>query len=353
MIQKINNFNFFIQKKLFVFDLISELENLFINSSDIKIDKPIFICGMPRSGTTFILNILNNTKQVSSCTYGQLPYIKTPLLWNFFKKFYYYGNKKNVRLHDDGLEIDINSPDAFEELIWAELLKSYKNFGFCKFLDENFFDIKLKKTITSFIKKIIYINKKNRYISKGNYFVFRLNYIRKMFKDCKIILCYRNPLNTASSLERVHKRFVELSSKIRGFDENLEYLSHFEFGNRRKAFKIDESSYEISKNYFFNDQNYEGYLHQWLTLYQMIMNKYLDNQKFSENLILLNYDKFILNQSTNINKLINFCELDLRNNIRYENINNFKRNYIYKESQNNFDAIELYKKLTRYDYNLI
>ena len=353
MKQKINNFNFYLQKKLPIFDIISEAENIFINSLKIKVDRPIFICGMPRSGTTYILNLLNNSNQVSSCTYGQLPFYKTPLIWNFFKKYYYFGNKSFPRLHGDGIEININSPDAFEELIWAQQLNNYYDAGFCQFLEENFSNLKLEKKITSFIKKITYLNKKNRYLSKGNYYVFRLNFINKIFKDCKIILCYRNPLDTASSLERVHNRFLELSSKIEGFDENLQYLSHFEFGKLRKAFKIDENSYQISKNFFKNDKNYEGYLYQWISLYQMIIKNYLENQKFSKNLILLNYDKFILDQKSSINKLSDFCELEYKIVKNHEFRNNYKKDYKPQECIYNSDAILLYKNLSDHNLNLI
>ena len=351
--QKINNFNFTIQKKFFVFDLVSEIENLFIKSRNIEIDRPIFICGMPRSGTTFLLNLINNSNQVSSCTYGQLPFFKTPLTWNFFKKFYYFGNQRFARLHDDGLQIDIDSPDAFEELIWAEALEKYNEFGFCRFLDETYSNHKLKKKLYFFIKKIIFINKKERYLSKGNYNVFRLNYIVNLFKDCKIILCYRNPSNTACSSERVHNRFLELSKKIVGFNENLHFLSHFEFGKNRKAIKIENNSFKISTNLFEKNKNYEGYLHQWISLYQMIHQKYLSNQIFSKNLVLLNYDKFILDLEKNTKKLFSFCELDFNKSVVKNNNLSKKQDYNAKDSEYNFIAERLYNKLKCNEFNFL
>ena len=64
MKSKINNFleylPFLINKKLsFFLNQIGELENLFFDYKNLNI-KLIFICGLARSGTTAVLNLLNN-----------------------------------------------------------------------------------------------------------------------------------------------------------------------------------------------------------------------------------------------------------------------------------------------------
>ena len=82
MKSKINNFleylPFLINKKLsFFLTQIGELENLFSYHKNLQIKKPIFICGLARSGTTAVLNLLNNHSETGSFENQDLPFTKT------------------------------------------------------------------------------------------------------------------------------------------------------------------------------------------------------------------------------------------------------------------------------------
>ena len=82
MKSKINNFfeyfPFLINKKLnFFLSQVGDVESLFFNQKNLQIEKPIFICGLARSGTTAILNLLNNHIDTASFENKDLPFIKT------------------------------------------------------------------------------------------------------------------------------------------------------------------------------------------------------------------------------------------------------------------------------------
>ena len=98
MKSKINNFfeyfPFLINKKLsFFLSQIGDLESLLINQNDLKIEKPIFICGLARSGTTAVLNLLNNHSETGSFENQDLPFIKT-LFLNKINTLFYKGLKQ-------------------------------------------------------------------------------------------------------------------------------------------------------------------------------------------------------------------------------------------------------------------
>ena len=111
--------NKFINKSLFEFEKFFYLKN-----SDIKNHLHIFISGLPRSGTTSILNFIYSFNQHASLTYKNMPFVLSPNFSNLF-------NKKNIlkkeRLHGDGITYDINSPEALDEIFFKNDEKFIKN----------------------------------------------------------------------------------------------------------------------------------------------------------------------------------------------------------------------------------
>ena len=48
----------------------------------IAIDRPVFIAGVARSGTTLLLNLLSQLPQVATHRYSDFPFLFTPVAWN-------------------------------------------------------------------------------------------------------------------------------------------------------------------------------------------------------------------------------------------------------------------------------
>ena len=100
------------------FTFLENFETNFFNVESIQIKDPVFICGMARSGTTFLTHLLDASNYFSTFKYKYLPFYKTPIFWNYFNKLFYLNKKKEFRVHGDALNINIDSPDSFEEFIW-------------------------------------------------------------------------------------------------------------------------------------------------------------------------------------------------------------------------------------------
>jgi hypothetical protein len=52
--------------------------------SDIPIDRPIYIAGLARSGSTLLLEILGSHPAVATHRYRDFPLVQIPLWWNWF-----------------------------------------------------------------------------------------------------------------------------------------------------------------------------------------------------------------------------------------------------------------------------
>lgn len=340
MKSKINNFfeyfPFLINKKLnFFLSQVGDVESLFFNQKNLKIEKPIFICGLARSGTTAILNLLNNHIDTASFENKDLPFIKTLFFWNKMNNFFYKGIKKKERIHGDGFKVDQNTPEALEELIWRDFLKGYENNGFFSFLDESYSDNKFEKYFIQQIKKILKIRgNKKRYLSKCNYNIFRLKYIKKIFPDSKIIICFRDPIETSLSSIKVHNIFLNLSKENKYFDMRLKMMCHFEFGEYRKSIAGEYS--DLNEHNLSNDQYY--YLKQWHKIYSMVLNEY----KNLKNLIFID-NSTLVHKPNILNNLLN--NLDLDKNINLNNAQFSKKNEYDLNLDKNKDLYELYDQL--------
>ena len=107
--------------------VLFEIEKLFfLKGNDNLHTQCLFITGLPRSGSTFFLQSLYNTNFFSSLKYSDMPFVTSPNLWskiNFFKK----NILTHERAHQDGIHINLESPEAFEEIFWrSQLDNNYK-----------------------------------------------------------------------------------------------------------------------------------------------------------------------------------------------------------------------------------
>ena len=103
-----------IKKSLF------EIENiLFHKSILINENHHVFVTGLPRSGTTALLELIYSSNEFGSLTYRDMPFVISP---NLFSKFYKKRKLDKKELHSDGLFYDLDTPEAFEE-VFFQLLK--------------------------------------------------------------------------------------------------------------------------------------------------------------------------------------------------------------------------------------
>ncbi len=174
---------------------LSELETrrYKIKFSRMKIQSPIFVCGLARSGSTLLLEKMATYQGLSTHQYRDFPFVMTPILWNRFTSLFTKERASFERPHGDGLYINRNSPDAFEEVIWMHYFKNLHRWGANHVLDEHVENTDFESFYKEHIKKILLLRKGTRYLSKGNYNVLRIPYLQRIFPDAKFIIPIRCP----------------------------------------------------------------------------------------------------------------------------------------------------------------
>ena len=106
----------FVLSKKIINKSLFELEKIiYLKNQDINNQSHVFITGLPRSGTTSLLNFLFSSDEYASLTYNNMPFIMSP---NFSKLFHKKNITKKERVHGDGITYDFNSPEALDEIFF-------------------------------------------------------------------------------------------------------------------------------------------------------------------------------------------------------------------------------------------
>ncbi|HPF77741.1 MAG TPA: sulfotransferase, partial [Alphaproteobacteria bacterium] len=181
---------------------------------DPELSHSVFVTGLARSGTTILLNALYSTQAFVSLTYRDMPFVLCPNFWRKMTRSFWKKSEKKERLHGDGIEIDFDSPEAFEEVFW--LTYARQEFFGKNYLHTDIVNQEVHKKFSRYISNIIKSQpekKSNRYLSKNNNNFLRLEYLSTHFPLSTIIVTFRNPLDHAMSLFNQHQKFKKLQSE--------------------------------------------------------------------------------------------------------------------------------------------
>jgi hypothetical protein len=232
--------------------------------------RPIFITSLARAGTTALLNALHSIPSLASHQYRDMPFITAPYLWSKL------GGRRRVsrqfRAHGDGLEIDLNSPEAFDEVLWK--LYWPEKYETARIYMWTMVDIDPNKIerLTENFKKIVALRagdiaRSSRYnfVSKNNTNIARLSVLVTAFPTAKIVIPIRRPGPHADSLHRQHLNFLEQHASDPFTKRYMRDIGHFEFGALHRPIQFAGQS---TNRYEPTDVNY--WLHYWVAAFREV-----------------------------------------------------------------------------------
>ena len=271
------------------------LKNEEINKEEIDyfykfIKKPIFIIGVPRSGTGLLYQAL--------CAHPELAWFDVDdlKLWiperrqEKLKKYYtkLTEQKKKFPMDEDCLAIfgrNLLNPKKFENLppgsypIEGETFwKLYFDSRFVEDISNN-----KKFNLVKALSDVIIRQKKSRFLNKAPQNIMRLYVIKKIFPDAIFINIARNPRSVVSSM-------ITRSEKEGSFDTGIPILDVENYNKLDSVQKWAWRYKEITEIiYEFSIQN----LHQFKTVF---------------------YEEFMQNPKKIVKDIFDFCSLDIPEN---------------------------------------
>ncbi len=201
------------------------LDNIFFPGfRRITIEKPIFLIGHPRSGTTFLHQLLSQTGDFATFKFWEILFpslvarkVLAPVIrWMIRRK------KDTVFPKEVGHEMRLDSVEEEELLFFHNLntqfvtLSTPLGFGDWDFTELVFSDkqpCRIRKKTMKFLKQClqrqIYHTGKKQIITNMNYAGMRIESLLETFPDARIIYIVRSPYETMPSHLSLHRNMFD------------------------------------------------------------------------------------------------------------------------------------------------
>jgi len=287
---------------------LADLEDrLFATSlKKISVNKPVFITSLPRAGTTLLLELCVETGLFASHCYRDMPFVLIPLFWERFSKKFRKPGVARERAHGDGMLVNEDSAEAFEEIAWkSNWPGKYKNDSIIPW-GKNF-DKDFAKFLTSHMRKVIYLRKTDatpgpRYISKNNLNIARFGFLRKTFPDAIFIVPVREPVSHAQSLLRQHKNFMGIHGEDVFSKKYMADIGHYDFGENLKPVNFAQWFDNTAHS---SPLTMEFWLDYWLAAFSEMV-----KQSAEHGIQFVSYQKLCDNPEQGLAKLSGLLEMD-------------------------------------------
>ncbi len=197
-----------------------------------KLKSPVFVLGHPRSGTTYLNNILSMDPAFSySSTYDVL----TPHVFLTFGKVFKKMLQKSLpsTRPQDNVKMTVDTPKE-EEFAMANMSQTSYIHGFffpkrilkvfneSVLFSEGNYSGHWKKKYDYFLKKLVFKYGNNQLLLKSPANTARLKEIVELYPDAKFIHIYRNPYDVYRSTERLYEKILPITSFQKADNHKME-----------------------------------------------------------------------------------------------------------------------------------
>ena len=146
----------------------------------VPLDRPVFITGLARAGTTILLRKLSELPDFASHRYADFPFLFTPYVWSRLRRLApARPERPRERMHADRIMVTAESPEAMEEILWRAFFPALHDPARSNVLDSQVREAEFEGFFTDHIRKLLLARGAGRYVSKNNYNVTRLSYLAR------------------------------------------------------------------------------------------------------------------------------------------------------------------------------
>ncbi|MEM1369507.1 MAG: sulfotransferase, partial [Cyanobacteria bacterium P01_H01_bin.15] len=277
---------------------LADLEGLILGKpiKTVILEKPVFITALPRAGTTLLLECCASVPEFAAHCYRDMPFVMVPLFWNRFSRIFQQSVESKERAHGDGMQINPDSPEALEEVIWKTFWqRHYKDDRIIPWDIETNSDF--KDFTDSHFRKIIWLRRGHsnaRYVSKNNANIARIPLLKRLYPDSIIIIPFRDPYTHAASLLQQHLNFLDIHKQDSFASEYMAAIGHYDFGENLRPIDFD--------GWFDQRQTPDAtsiafWLEYWLASYQFLLKTATGHVSF------LHYESLCANPEAGLSRL--------------------------------------------------
>lgn len=277
----------------------------------ISVDKPIYVTGLARSGTTILLELLARHPAVATHRYRDFPPILAPSVWNWFvDRAATHEHAPAERAHADGIMVTPESPEAFEEVIWMAFFPSLHDPEVSAELTEETENPEFEDFYCDHIRKLLRLRGGDRYLAKGNYNLTRLRYLLKLFPDARFVVPVRDPVGHVASLVRQHERFVQEHRRDPKLKRHMSRSGHFEFGLDRRP--VNSGRTAVTREVmelWTSGREIQGWALYWKDVYGRLADVLDTHDALRHATLVVSYESLCANPAPVMRAVLAHCEL--------------------------------------------
>lgn len=276
----------------------------------IRIEKPIYVTGLARSGSTILLELLESHPATGSHRYRDFPLVMTPVFWNRAFANIYKDTTPVERSHKDRILVTPDSPEALEEILWMRFFEGRHATERNQVLDERTSNEDFETFYRDHIKKILLIREAKRYLAKGNYNVTRLAYLAKLFPDVRIVVPVRSPEAHIASLQKQHRLFCEEERQNPKVLRHMQRVGHFEFGLDRRPLNTGDADLARRVETLWRErQDIEGLAHHWAGIYGFLLDQLEAAPGLKRQVMIVRYEDLCTDGEATLAAILDHVEL--------------------------------------------
>jgi hypothetical protein len=280
-----------------------------------RIDRPVYISGLARAGSTILLELLAAHSHAVTHRYKDFPLVYMPFWFNWFVDRASRTDPVAVeRFHKDRILITPDSPEAMEEILWMAFFPDCHDPTQSNVLGTDTSNQAFERFYKDHIRKLLYVRGGNRYIAKGNYNVTRLGYLMKLFPDARFIIPVRDPVGHVASLMKQHRLFCEEERRDPRILDYMRWAGHFEFGLDRRPVNINDLATVEKIQHFWQDgHEVRGFARLWASTYKFVAAMLTADDELKSASLVVHYDNLCGSSYATLERVYNHCELAVDN----------------------------------------
>ena len=310
----------------------------------VSIEKPVFISGLARSGTTVLLVMLEEHPETVTHRYRDFPFLEAPLWWNrFYDRASRPGSKPMERFHRDRILVTPESPEALEEIIWMSFFPWLHDPGRANTVDRGTSDPDFACFFTAHIRKLLFLRRGRRYLSKANYNVARLSCLADIFPDARFLVLFRDPRHHIASLMKQHRLFCEEETRDPRVLNYMRRSGHFEFGLDRRPVNMGHGdATERIMRLWAAGRDVEGWARYWSDVYGYVVAKLEQDRRLQSMTQLVSYDDLCISPDKVLERTYRHCDLPVEDTVVREQASRLSAPsyYSWDFSRNDLETIE-------------
>ncbi len=279
--------------------------------ADIRVEQPIYVSGLARSGTTIVLEALSRHAWVGTHRYRDYPPVFTPFFWNWFVDRV-PGQKAQAseRAHGDGILVTPESPEAFEEVLWMAFFPQAHDSGTSAVLNASTSNPAFEAFYRAHIRKLLQVRRARRYLCKGNYNLTRLEYLLKLFPDARFVIPIREPTWHIASLMKQHALFCQAETDHPRALAHMQRVGHFEFGLDRRPVNVgDGEAVDAVLDCWAHGREVEGWARYWGYVYGFVADRLAANEQLRAASRVVRFEDLCSEPHSTLAEIFEHCRL--------------------------------------------